>query len=230
MEKRDFLAECLADTKIKVTPAELEMALCRRCLQKECTRSQAGTSRFEQRTNTWFERLFEKPMRMSEDDPRFSKIRSQRFLDVLQETPYEIGRGSPPASSWLDPRDLDGTPPTAQAPVQIQPPPTSLVSEPASAPSEIAPLDAAPKAPDTDPSMPLLEEPPSKAATPEPLPLSPSQLRNTPFRQGAMIAGREPPKTDTKQPAPVYDPWAPTKPRQTDGVQIVKPGAKIKLG
>lgn len=52
-------------------------------------------------------------------------------------------------------------------------------------------------------------------------------LSNTPFRQGTMLGGRPAPE---KAPVPVYDPWAAPKSGQTDGVQIVKPGAKFKLG
>lgn len=59
------------------------------------------------------------------------------------------------------------------------------------------------------------EEPP-RSETPLPL--------NTPVKSGQMIGGRPP------QPSsPVSDPWA-AKPAAAAGDNVVKPGAKIKLG
>lgn len=205
MQKLDYLGEC---NHLKVPIQDFQAAFCARCLQKECGRSQAGKSRFEQRTERWFETLFQKPARMDSSDPRFSQIQAKRFLDVVQDAPYEIGRG-PAASAWLDPRDLA----EAQRPVA-------------------APLVEEEKAPDTDPSPPPppdpKEEMPVKAAPPEPISPPAPRPRNTNFQGGQMLSGKEPP---TKQPTPVYDPWAPTtKPSQPDDVKIVKPGAKIKLG
>lgn len=44
---------------------------------------------------------------------------------------------------------------------------------------------------------------------------------NTPNQQGRMLGGHKPPE----RPA---DPWE-VKPKETQGLQVVKPGARIKL-
>lgn len=184
-EKQDHLATC---NELGVPIRDFEMQFCARCLQVECTRSQHGKSRFEQRIGTWRERLFEEVPRMNDADPRMKDIRAKRFIDIDTGPIPEIGE----RHEWRDPRDLDAATESAQTVVEV-PPTTSVVS-----------------------------------TTPEPSP-SPSvvpvatQLMNTSTQPGRMLGGRKlKPKDDA-------DPWA-VKPQETQGLQVVKPGARIKIG
>lgn len=188
--KQDYLGEC---NNLKVPLEEFAAQFCFRCLQPECTRSQAGKSRLEARIDNWQDKLFKNPPRMQANDPRYSNIQGKRFLDIVPSSSYEIRGGSP----WVDPRDIG----VVAAPT---PPPVQVLAQPE--PEATTPLP---------PSVETVE----KSESPAPL------LRNTPFKQGQMLKGAPSPVS-----IPVHDPWAAPKVSQTEGVRVVKSGAKIKLG
>lgn len=207
MNRRDLLREC----NDKDVPLEdFSRQFCVRCLQPECSRSLVGKSKFEQRVSGWEDKLFKQPPRMDLSDPRYEIIRGKRFQEVQTGPVLEIGRGP-----WQDPRDL--AEPKAAAPALK---PAASVAPPS--PSAEPVQDVEEEGPATDPTPPEAkaeETPATPSATPP--------ARNTPFRQGQMIAGANAPAPKTN---PVYDPWAAPKPSQADGLQVVKPGARIKLG
>ncbi len=55
---------------------------CGRCRQPECTRSQHGTTLFDQRVQNWESRLFLEVPRMDQSDARFPAIAAQQFKGV----------------------------------------------------------------------------------------------------------------------------------------------------
>lgn len=99
MAKSDLLAEC---NNLKAPLQDFAEAFCSRCLQGDCTRSQSGKSRFEQRVSTWEERLFTNVVRMNQKDERFSRISAQNFVSLRTSS-------SGDASSWVDPRSLESS-------------------------------------------------------------------------------------------------------------------------
>ena len=107
-------------------------AFCVRCLQTECTRSVAGTSKFDQRVHTWVERLFTETPRLDPHDPRYGTLAGQNFLTI------DVGRTPEVHSDWVDPLTMRASDPPA---VQASPPPTT-------------PTEAAPKA---EPAPALLD-------------------------------------------------------------------------
>lgn len=207
MEKRDLLREC---NDQQVPLEDFARQFCDRCLQAECSRSQHGKSRFEQRITGWQDKLFAKPPRMDLRDPRYDLIQGKKFLEIPAGPIPEIGRGA-----WTDPRDLGEStdvPPEAPMPSPTPPklpnlpPAESLVEE---------------DGPPTDPAPAPISEAKTPTTPPATMP------RNTSFRQGQMLAGA---KAPASKPNPVYDPWAAPNPSQNDGSRVVKPGARIKLG
>ena len=104
MTKLDYLGEC---NDQGVPLEDFRLAFCVRCFQKDCTRSQFGTSKFEARVNTWEERLFSPPQ-LPKNDPRYSAITAKRFL-TLPAGP------TPSVREWIDPQTLDTSPSTNQA-------------------------------------------------------------------------------------------------------------------
>jgi len=128
MAKVDYLKEC---NSYGVALEDFLTQFCARCLQPECSRSQHGTSKFDQRVSTWESRLFQEVPRMAETDPRFETIRAQKFIQI------DTGR-VPEVRSWVDPRDL--------AEPKVEPPPSP---EPEPTPQEPSPQVQAeePKAP-----------------------------------------------------------------------------------
>lgn len=113
--KPDFLTEC---NNLKVPFQDFFEAFCSRCLQKDCSRSQSGKSRFEARVATWEQRLFTAVPRMDPSDERFSKINTQHFVSI------DVG-GPSATPSWLDPRAIETTKtisiPTPQPSIEPQP-------------------------------------------------------------------------------------------------------------
>lgn len=126
-EKVDHLRTC---NDQNVPFQDFDLQFCQRCIQPECTRSQHGKSRFEQRALNWESRLFLNVPRMDPTDERFSTISGKRFVSV---------EGSRPAvsSAWIDPRE--DRPVQVQVPVQAEPEPLELVP--------VAPKEAAPPSP-----------------------------------------------------------------------------------
>jgi len=98
MEKRDHLKEC---NNQEVPLEDFKLAFCNRCLQPECHRSTYGLSKFDVRTQTWKERLFDHVPRMTEADPRFSHIKAQKFILIEDRPPPSVN-----GVTWNDPRDL----------------------------------------------------------------------------------------------------------------------------
>lgn len=213
-ERRDYLRVC---NEQGVALEDFKLQFCDRCLQPECTRSQAGESKFEARVSNWQERLFTDVPRLDPNDPRVGPIRAKKFLEIDAGPVPEI-RASP-ASAWVDPRDLDSGP-------------QDLDASPKNPQASEEPIPSAPSAPSTiqePPPKTLAEEP----STPPPAPAQPQQqaranLMNTPFQQGQMLGGRPRPAVPEAN-----DPWAapvPQRATETGGVKVVEPGAKIKLG
>jgi len=97
--KTDMLAEC---NNLKVPFQDFAEAFCSRCLQKDCTRSQAGKSRFEARISTWEDRLFNNVAKMDPSDERYKEISAQSFVSISANP-----RGA--TASWVDPRDIETT-------------------------------------------------------------------------------------------------------------------------
>lgn len=197
--KLDYLREC---NTFQIALEDFQRQFCDRCRQKECSRSQFGKSRFDQRVQTWEERLFKNPPKMDMSDPRFQEIAAKRFMEISPDRfgPVpEIGS----RSAWVDPQAVEPC-----ASVSAPPPPS----------------DPTPPPPEPEPAVQAQPEASTRTASSVPPALG---LVNTPFKQGVMLGGRPVPE---RSPAPVYDPWAAPQPSQTAGVQIVKPGAKVKLG
>ena len=105
-DKRDWLHACNSQ---KVPLEDFKATFCDRCFQVDCTRSLAGSSRFEERVASWKERLFTQVPRMDAQDPRYSQLRAKKFLEINTGPIPEVG------GSWVDPRDLDETPKISQA-------------------------------------------------------------------------------------------------------------------
>lgn len=128
-------------------------------------------------------------------------------LVQLRTTKFiEVSTGRTPevGSNWMDPRDLDEAPATHQAasvPAEPEPEPPSVAPPPLSVETKVA------------------VEPPEPR--PEPRRPAPRQLLNTPSTNGRMIGGRKPETPN--------DPWE-VKPKETQGLKVVQPGARIKLG
>lgn len=90
----------------KIPLKDFQLQFCSRCVQPECTRSQYGKSRFDQRVTTWESRLFLDVPRMDSSDPRLQVIQAKNF--------HEINMGRvPEVQGWVDPRDLDKDGPAA---------------------------------------------------------------------------------------------------------------------
>lgn len=86
MERKDFMKEC---NNLESPLEDFKLFFCDRCFQPECTRSNYGKSRFDQRVTTWKERLFTKVPRMEPGDPRFLDITHQQFRPILDS--WEVG-------------------------------------------------------------------------------------------------------------------------------------------
>lgn len=120
-DKVDHLSTC---NDQNVPHQDFDIQFCQRCIQPECTRSQHGKSRFEQRALNWESRLFLNVPRMDSSDERFQTIAGKRFLSVAGVQPQV-------QSAWLDPRE--DRPVQVQVPVQLEAP------EPA--PLELVPIE-----------------------------------------------------------------------------------------
>jgi|SRR6478735_6965345 len=127
MKRRDVLQECVLEQLI---PAQEVLSnWCHRCINPECTRSQHGTTKFDDRVLHWEERLFLNPAKLEPSDPRYQEIASKRFLTVVPGTPSAPGE-------WLDPRVDRPEPKMVQVPVQLTPP---AFAPQAALPQEVAP-------------------------------------------------------------------------------------------
>lgn len=102
MEKRDQYKECNDQPDVPVEDFRLQF--CSRCVRPDCTRSQHGKSKFDQRVTTWESRLFIDVPRMSSEDPRFGTFQAKRFREIDTTAIPNIQGG---VQDWVDPRDLD---------------------------------------------------------------------------------------------------------------------------
>jgi hypothetical protein len=205
--RRDYLPEC---NDLRVPLADFQAQFCERCVQPECSRSQYGKSRFDQRVSTWTERLFEKVPRMDPHDPRYLPIHNAPFKMI------DGARAPSVRSNWVDPREI------------ADPKPAPKVALPAvSSPKVVPPVTfeapASSEVPAEAPQAPA-EAPPSVTRGPRPAP-SPLALGNTP-PPPKMLPGAE-------KAAEKPDAWA--SPTQTPspalpGERVIKRGARVKLG
>jgi hypothetical protein len=173
---------------------------CRHCINPECTRSAFGKTKFDQRIGTWYDRLFAHVPRMDQMDPRFEGIAAQRFMLINPSLTINS------TASWVDPRDLSDQ-------VVVQDPP--VLPEPvreASAPAQPTPK-AAPELPEPTVSQPSTGRLPTNLVT-----------ANTAVQQGRMLQ----PPPGAPKPSNSWD--APVPTTDTDGVKVVKSGARVKLG
>lgn len=192
---------------------EFEAMYCGRCAQPECSRSQHGKSRFDQRVQNWQERLFTKVPRMDPKDPRFELVSAKNFK-MIDVGPSVVIGGS---SAWLDAHT-----PSTPAPAEDEPAPdTDPMSPPE--PAQPSPTDPIPpplhEASAPLPASPLAAGPPAAPAPRHVL------LMNTPNQPGGRMLPGAPNVTTT--PPARRDAWA--APTGSDE-KIVKPGARIKLG
>lgn len=142
--------------------------------------------------------------RLFDEVPRMNAS-DPRLLSIRAKKFVEIDTGRVPeiggkSDAWVDPRDLDEPRESPQAT--------------ASEPEPVAQVTPPPEPVTVPPVEPKVSEPKiSERAVP--------QLMNTQVQQGRMIGGRK--------PEPPRDPWE-VKTQETQGLQVVKPGARIKLG
>lgn len=195
-EKVDHLRTC---NDQNVPFQDFELQFCQRCIQPECTRSQHGKSRFEQRALNWESNLFLNVPRMDPNDSRYASIAGKRFLTVAGVQPAV-------SSAWIDPRE--DRPVQVQVPVQLKAPEGRAEPEP---------LELVPVAPEAPP-------PPAPRVVENPVPTG--LPRNTEARPRQMIGGVEPkpvaPVLDPWQPTNRPQPLQP-------GETLVQPGARIKF-
>lgn len=213
--KLDYLKEC-NDQSIPLD--DFKMAFCDRCFQKECSRSQFGTSRFEQRVGRWQERMFQPPA-LPKNDPRYPAIIAKKFLNLATGPTPSIQ-----AKEWVDPKTLEQ--PVIQTVPELvktpDPPPVEVIREP---PPVVPPLEAKAKpAPEPAPAPPkpppALQVPPPVQQKPTTQPQKPIPLMNTPYTEPRTL-GNQP----VEQPR---DPWATPEPLKP-GERVVSPGARIKI-
>lgn len=220
--KLDYLKEC-NDQSIPLD--DFKMAFCDRCFQKECSRSQFGTSRFEQRVGRWQERMFQPPA-LPKNDPRYPAIIAKKFLNLATGPTPSIQ-----AKEWVDPKTLEQ--PVIQTVPELvktpDPPPVEVIREP---PPVVPPLEAKakpvpePKIEVPEPKIeapkppPALQVPPPVQQKPTTQPQKPIPLMNTPYTEPRTL-GNQP----VEQPR---DPWATPEPLKP-GERVVSPGARIKI-
>lgn len=198
--RRDLLPECNGSNAPLDIFAE---SCCKFCINAECSRSQFGKTKFDQRVSTWEERLFSKVPRMNPADPRFTLISGQKFLSL------DVGRVPEVGSSWMDPRDLEAQ----QGPLGAAPP-APVVNVEAAVVTQ-APTQAS-------------DQPVSPPAVTAPKLVSRRMvLGNTPSQSGTVLPGGASPST------PSADPWAAPTPAPATATEtpanVVKPGATVKL-
>ena len=176
------------------------------CINPECTRSTFGSSKFDLRTSTWYDRLFEHVPRMDQADPRFKEFSAKKFLAFNPS--IEVN-----SRSWVDPRDVEAQADQVQAaPVPVEPKPAVQVQEVVQ--PELRPIEQS------------VQHTTSPAPTPAQTGTFPQHLvlANTPVQRGLMI------QAPVGAPRPVSSWEAPVPSADTEGVKVVKPGTKIKLG
>lgn len=205
--RRDCLREC---NNQGVPLEDFRLAFCVRCLQPECTRSTYGSSKFDQRTQTWVERLFTQVPRMDPTDPRFQEISGQGFSTIDLAANQDPGGGS----AWLDPRDLKPEKTSIVVPAGFIPPP----------PEEPVIQEAPASGPPVEVEVPKVQ-PASTGKVGSNLPRE-VLLMNTVGHEGAYLPGA--PSKPAVEPVK-RDPWAAPEPVGPNEV-IVKRGATVRFG
>ena len=198
MDRTDLYGECnLEGAPVDVWTAEC----CMKCVNPRCTRSAFGTSKFEIRTSTWYERLFSETPKMDPKDERYEGIAAKHFTPVNPEIVVN--------SDWSDPKESQPSPKDPPLPQKL------LEPEPEPEPAKTEPE---PVKPEPKPVEPRPVEPKEKGRLSGDL-----AGTNTPLKQGQMIKpGQSQPTSDT---------WdAPVSPVDPSNVRVIKPGEKIKLG
>lgn len=204
--RRDQLAEC---NTAKEAVNSFQEVWCKRCVNPECTRSTFGQSLFDRRVNSWEDRLFRNPSRMSESDPRFKGIAGQKFLSLDLNAPVEV-RG------WSDPMASDTV---VEKPTIIEKPTVveklAVVEKPAVvAASEVKQVETQILAA-SEPPKELRVDPVSVRSVAAPEILS----MNTLSQGGRMLSG-----VISPQPVP-RDPWAAPEPAEN----VVPVGGRVKF-
>ncbi len=200
--RNDYLSVC---NDKSVPEKDFTMSFCNRCTQKDCNRSQYGTSPFDRRVNTWEDRLFKDIPRMSKDDPRYLPLVSVDFK-AIEEVRTTVAFDVP---KWFDPRDI----------------PSSAVAEPvADLPLPVTSKEEVAK---VNPTPPLKEE-----QEVEPPKLTAPHAKNLP--RDLLLLNTET-STFTLPGAPkqaVADKWSGPvgKGEAPSSVPVVKKGATIKFG
>lgn len=191
---------------------------CSNCLNPECSRSLYGRTRFDKRTNEWFDNLFAKVPRLSPDDPRYLPIAKQNFLDV----PGPQGR-APAPQTWVDmhtPMAKQQEAAATSRPAFFQQPAPVVEQQPAPTQSEPVAQPVSPSIEVPKPPVP----PETRGPVPNQYQLPKMPVINTPSRAGVIVPN---PGGATVASSPAArDPWAPIQPAKD---RVVKPGARITL-
>lgn len=148
--KQDYLKECMSD--VRNPPLDVfQKTWCTYCQSGDCVRSSANNMQFNQRVEGWKESLFESPPRADGDDPKFEKIRLQRFTPVSRGRTYEVretgevpiisapeGAERVPARFLVSEEPAEPPPPEPPPPEPVRPPPPLEPSvRPAESPPEV---------------------------------------------------------------------------------------------
>jgi hypothetical protein len=201
----DLINECMSDLKT-TDMAAFTMTFCERCRQPGCHRAKWAGDKFGARVATQFDRL----LRPEQADPTSSRYEHLvDFQNMMQEAMrLEI---SDRRGDWEIPGDIK------EVTSRVQVPRHMLYQEPEE--DVLEPPKAVPLPPQAPEGIPATVAPVSKMGAAQ---IQPGAPRNTPQAPagGIMIGGATPPAK-----APVMDPWA-----VKSTVQVVKPGATIKMG
>ena len=225
MERMDLYGECnLEGAPVDVFTAEC----CVRCVNPGCTRSSFGQSKFEIRTGTWYERLFDNVPRMDRDNPDYEKISAQNFVSINPtlnvSSNWEDGAVPLDLPEAIETKQVSRTdlfpksiPKTNKEDLKPAPKPDSVDVVPVEKPTVPDKSDLAHEPKTVRKSEPeIVRKPPPARQPVNPL------TANTPVKQGQMIEGHA--------QQPTIDSWdAPIPTTDTDNVRVVKPGEKIKL-
>lgn len=104
------------------------MAWCRVCARRECTRAGLNNSVFDQRARNWKDTLFRKVPRAEDGDPRYANIRAKKFLPLvsaaeIRTPPNPISEPVPQADPDEEAPDTDPNPEAPVEPAPVEPPP-----------------------------------------------------------------------------------------------------------
>lgn len=109
----DLYGEC---NLAKAPMEEFTASCCSRCINPDCSRSQYGTSHFDQRVTNWYDNFFANVPRMSPTDPRYEKLAAQDFVLVQPALHISSGWDSPVPAPAPRPDPKPNPAPVAAAP------------------------------------------------------------------------------------------------------------------